>query len=157
MDSQRRLAALPALAILAACQGGPLLETTRTGAILRQELVGTFEAISFTATADGAATDILAAGGSLTLDLALSSEVSGRLVAPGLGEAGADVDEDMAGSWTFDPITRIVRFAQNAETFVAEAGFVPSRTEDLSTIVLTASAGSGTPENPAIEVVLERQ
>jgi len=157
MDIPRRIAALVGLAAMLACQGGAPFETIRTGVIIREELVGTFEAISFGSTVDGAATDLLAAGGSLTLELSLSSMVSGRLVAPGIGEGGADLDEDMAGSWTFDPLTRVVRFTQSAETFVAVASFVPFRTEDFSTILLQADVGAGTPASPAIEVVLERR
>jgi len=149
---------LAGVAVLAACQGSQVFETVGTGAVIREDLVGTFDATSFTMTIDGATTDLLAAGGSLTLTLSFAGDVSGRLVAPGAGEQGADLDEDMVGSWTFDSITHIVHFTQTTHTFVRLAVFVPSRTGDSETIHLTASySGDGNADNPAFDVVLEQR
>ena len=52
---------------------------------------------------------------------------TGRLVAPGLGENGTDVDEDLAGTWTLQGST--VTFDQSGDTFIRDVPFTaePSR------------------------------
>ncbi len=46
---------------------------------------------------------------------------TGRLVAPGLGENGTDVDEDLAGTWTLQGST--VTFDQSGDTFIRDVPF----------------------------------
>ena len=46
---------------------------------------------------------------------------SGRLLAPGLGENGADLDEDLAGTWTLEGSTVI--FDQTGDTFIRDVPF----------------------------------
>ncbi|MDH3734794.1 MAG: hypothetical protein OEU54_14800 [Gemmatimonadota bacterium] len=149
---------LAAVVAGSACQGSPPMETVRTGTILREELVGTFDATAFTMTVGENVTDLLAGGASFTITLEGSAQSSGRLVAPGIGIGGADVDADLDGAWTFEPVTRTVRFSQQAETFVGDAVFRPSRTEDFSSILLATSvAGDQFLGTPGLDVVLLRR
>jgi hypothetical protein len=81
-----------------------------------------FGALSFTTTAEGETTDWLAAGGSLSLSLGADGTVSGELYLPGADEGGADLDADMAGSWSLEGNS--VTFEQDADTFVRDMPFV---------------------------------
>jgi hypothetical protein len=70
---------------------------------------------------NGLTADLLLLGASLTVVLNQDGTTSGRLVAPGMGENGADVDEDLAGTWTLQGST--VRFDQPGDTFVRDVPF----------------------------------
>lgn len=151
---------MAAWVILAACGGTTPTETATipTGPIVRDELVGTYDAIEMLTISGTDTTDVTASGGSLTLVLEGSAQVSGQLNAPGLGPGGADVVADMAGVWTYDPVTRVLRFSQSADTFVGTTQFRPTRTEDSRGILVSGQAGAdqflGT---PAIEILLTRR
>ena len=128
-----------------------------TGPVTRDEIVGAYDAIEMIFISGVDTTDVLAGGGSLMLSLDVSAQASGRLFAPGQGPGGADIDEDMSGAWTYDVITRTMRIAQQAPTFVRGAGFRPARTEDGFGLELTASvAADQFIGNPAVEVSLLR-
>lgn len=62
-------------------------------------------------------TDVLAAGGSLTLALTPSGEVDGQLVIP--ASVGGPLDADMAG--TYQLMGNNISFDQAADTFVRDA------------------------------------
>ena len=125
MTSPRTLTFLPkvhaALVLLAAvgagvaCGGEAFSPTT-------QNVAGAYTATAFTTTTGGVTTNQLAAGASLTLDLTVGGAVTGRLFLPGGAEGGANLDEDMAGTWTLTGNT--VQFDQSADTFVRDVSFV---------------------------------
>jgi hypothetical protein len=100
--------------------------------------------------------DLLALGASLTLTMEGSAQYNGQVNVPGIGAGGADVDEMLEGAWTFDVVTRTVRFP--AGSSLLDAAFRPSRSEDASTVLLTATIPAdqflGT---PSIGMVLQRR
>lgn len=83
---------------------------------------GSYAAVTFTSTQQGATTDHLAEGASFSITLAPDGTTTGRLFVPGGGEGGADLDADMAGTWTLTGNT--VEFAQTADTFVTDVAFI---------------------------------
>jgi hypothetical protein len=131
-----------------------------TGPIARGELAGFYAAVSMVSMDGAETTDLMAAGATLNLTLGENAALSGHLFIPGGAADGSDVDADMTGAWTFDPVSQIVRFVQQANTFVRDTDFEASR--DGFAIQLLGSAGPeppppgspGTPGAPAIEVVL---
>jgi len=84
-----------------------------TAQIPADSIAGSYTATEFTTGAD----DVIAAGGSLTLDLALDGTASGRLVVP--EEVGGPLDADMAG--TYEVTGATIEFTQDADTFVRDA------------------------------------
>ncbi len=90
---------------LFACGGDSFSPTEET-------VAGSYSAATFTATS-GAVT--LAADGTTT----------GRLLVPGSGEVGEDLDENLTGTWTLDGST--VTFSQTADTFIRDAPFTAGR------------------------------
>lgn len=63
-------------------------------------VAGAYEATAFTVRIGGANTDVLAAGGSIDLVLAMDGTTSGRLFIPGAAAGGVDIDQNLTGSWT---------------------------------------------------------
>jgi hypothetical protein len=61
----------------------------------------------------------------MTITLAADGSTSGHLFVPGGAEAGADLSEDMAGTWLL--VGRTVQFGQTADTFVRDVDFTASR------------------------------
>lgn len=112
------------------------------GAMFAPTLVtvaGSYEATTLTGTESGITTDFLALGASLSLVLNLDGTTSGRLLAPGLGENGEDVDEDLTGTWALSGSS--VTFTQAAsDTFIPELTF----TAELNRLSAERSFGSGT-------------
>jgi len=115
----RLLPLLTAGALLPACSDAvaPTLEN----------VPGSYTATSFVA--EG--TDILAAGGSLTLVLSGAGSVSGNLFVP--ASVGGPLDADMAG--TYEIVGSRIVIDQDADTFVRDA------TWSWSDGVLTGSFG----------------
>jgi hypothetical protein len=66
----------------------------------RDAVVGTYRATRFTATQSGITANLLNVGAALSLTLADDGAATGHLFAPGLGLGGADVNEDLSGTWT---------------------------------------------------------
>lgn len=64
------------------------------------EISGSYEASTFTLTQDGSTDDLLAQGGTLTLNA--DGTTSGRLFVPDGNEDGSDFDADLAGTWTLN-------------------------------------------------------
>lgn len=128
-----------------------------TGPVARDEIVGMFDAIEMIFISGADTTDVLAVGGSLSLQLEDSAQAGGRLFAPGQGAAGSDIDEDMDGIWTYNVIGRVVTFTQQSPSFVGGAVFRPARTPDGFGLELTASVASDQfLGNAAVEVTLLR-
>ena len=71
---------------------------------------------------DAQVRDVLAAGGSLQLNLAASGATTGQLFVPASITGGSDLTASMAG--TFRLSGTIVQFDQAADTFVRDMDFV---------------------------------
>jgi hypothetical protein len=83
------------------------------------EVAGTYEATSLTmAFAGGAPVDLLAAGAEATLALDVDGTAAGHLFVPGGDEGGADLEEDLTGTWTLNGNTVIL--SQSADTFLGD-------------------------------------
>ena len=156
---KRRTFAAVCLALgLAACQSESNFVTVQTGRIARAEVVGTYDATLMRATLGSTVTDVLAAGGSVLLTLQTASLTTGRLVAPGLGPNGADLDVDLSGAWTFNPITGAVSLVLDNESFVGSITYSSSRTEDFFSIRLSGTdPGDESGGIPQIDLVLQRR
>ena len=107
-----------ALALLAACGSDGFTPTEET-------VAGTYEATMFTVTSGVGTTDLLAIGATVDATLAPDGTTSGRLFVPGAGEGGADLDEDLTGTWTL--LGDTVTFDQTADTFIRDADFIAGR------------------------------
>jgi len=79
----------------------------------------------FTVTSGVGTTDLLAIGATVDATLAPDGTTSGRLFVPGAGEGGADLDEDLTGTWTL--LGDTVTFDQTADTFIRDADFIAGR------------------------------
>ncbi len=129
-----------------------------TGPVTRDELVGSWDAIELRTVAGRDTVDLLALGGAVMLTFEASAQVGGRLLAPGLGPGGSVLNADMNGIWSFDPVTRTVRLAQSADTFMGNAVLRPERTEGGFGIDLTASIpADGFRGTPAIDLRLRKR
>ena len=106
----RRLALVPALALASACG----VET----AIQPDVLAGNYTATSFIVTQSGQApVDVIAKGGSMTINIAADSTITGTLVLPaGVPNSQAGT-ANMAGK-ALPRSDGTLRFEQTAETFV---------------------------------------
>jgi hypothetical protein len=160
MSTRRTLlrSGLVAVAILvAACSSSvePIIVEPPSGPVDREELIGSYTAIGLSATVGGQPVDLLAAGGSMTLTLDASAQFNAQIMAPGLGVGGADVSEIVQGTWTYDAVTRRVRFP-TGPGFLGMT-LVPSRGANPVVIVLTGTIPAGiAPGVPAIDAVLEK-
>lgn len=103
--------ALAASAALFACSD----DSTGPG---MAEVAGTYLATDFTTTVDGTETDELADGAAIELQLNSDGSAEGSLFLPGAGEGGADVDADLAGTWTLQG--GIVEMHHAADTFLRD-------------------------------------
>lgn len=117
------LAGLALLLSIAGCSDPDLIVDPPTGPVARSELVGDFVATELVATTDEDVIDVLDTGGELRITLESNALTSGRFFAPGGAEDGGDLDADMDGAWTYNPIGRTVRFEQSADTFVRDMVF----------------------------------
>lgn len=84
-------------------------------------VAGSYAATTFTVTESGGTTNILAAGGSISLTLAAAGTTSGRLFVPGGAEGGGDFDEDLTGTWSLQDST--VTLDHDADTFLRDMTF----------------------------------
>ena len=114
----RQCLVIAGLALLGCGDETPFSPTLET-------VAGSYQATSLTATENGITADLLLVGASLTVVLNENGTTTGRLVAPGLGENGADVDEDLAGTWTLAGST--VTFDQAGDTFIRDVPFTAER------------------------------
>jgi hypothetical protein len=81
-------------------------------------VAGSYTATTFTVTETGGTTNVLAAGGSISLTLAAAGTTGGRLFVPGGGEGGGDFDEALTGTWTLQDST--VTLDHDADTFLRD-------------------------------------
>jgi len=80
----------------------------------------TYTATSFRVIENGATTDILSAGGTVTLQLSASGTTSGRIHIPAIGTQPV-FDADLAGTWSIEDGT--VRLQHTADTFLRDMIF----------------------------------
>lgn len=118
----------------------------------REDLAGTYEATTFTVTQQGVAVNLLAVGADVEISLAADGTTSGRLFVPRGDEDGSDLDESLAGSYTFDEDTRAVVFDQAADTFLRDLTLTAVRTSRGITIEGSEDFGDG-----MVEIVLTRR
>lgn len=90
----------------------------------RASVAGSYTATTFTVEVGGSVTDELAAGSSITIALQTDATTLGHIFVPGGGEGGADLNENLAGTWDLTGTT--VTFAQNADTFIRDMTFTAS-------------------------------
>ncbi len=110
-----------AILLLAACggDGTPFSPTV-------ENVAGTYQANTLTATQGNTTTDLLDLGASLTLTLNADGTTEGQLLGPGLDEGGGDLDVDLAGTWTLSSGT--VTFDQpEGDSFVRNVPFTADR------------------------------
>ena len=92
----------------------------------RETVAGGYTASVFTLTtptgpADSTTADLLALGASVDVFLDPAGTTSGRLFVPGTVVGGADIDEDLAGTWTLSG--NIVTFNQTGGSLISGARF----------------------------------
>lgn len=136
---------------LTACDDDDGGTTTDPDPIARADVVGSYEATTFSATTNGVTTDLLADGAELTITLSADGRTTGRLLVPGGDEGGSDLDADLSGTWTFDDDAEEIEFDQAADTFIRDVVFLAQRAG--GTVRLRAEDTFGP---TTIEVVLER-
>lgn len=125
-------------AVNAACSDSPVGPTLET-------VAGAYTATEFTATDPGTTTDLLALGAFMTLTLRANGTTAGRLFVPGGDDNGADLDADLAGSWSIDGATILMTSA--AASFLGDLDFV---------FVEGHLVGVGIAERAVIRIVLTR-
>ncbi len=98
-----------------------------------ESVAGTYSAVSFRVQGS----NVLSAGGSLTLSLTTAGAVSGRLFVP--ESVGGPLDANMTG--TYEIVDRRLVFDQEADTFVRDAEWT---WEDgvLAGVFVSASSGA---------------
>lgn len=122
---RRVLAASPVivLALVSACGDDPV----GPDGVTRTDITRSFAATTFTTRIGGLTIDQLARGSIFNVTLREDGTTTGRLFVPGGGEGGGDLDENLAGTFTFDDSSDEVTFAQASETFVGNVTFTASR------------------------------
>ena len=118
----------------------------------REDLVGTFEATTFTVTQQGVAVNLLAVGADVEISLRADGTTAGRLFLPQADDDGSDLDESLAGTYTFDEGTRRVVFDQAADTFLRDLTLTAVRTSRGIALEGTEDFGDG-----MVEIVLTRR
>jgi hypothetical protein len=140
-----------ALGGLTACDDDPV----QTQDVTRAELVGRFEATTLNVDPDGAAPpiDVLEElGGELEIVLNADGTTTGHVFARGAGDEGGDLDESLAGRFTFDAETDQVTFEQDADTFVRDLTFHAVRSAGTIELRVDETLETG----DAFEVVLRQ-
>jgi hypothetical protein len=136
---------------MSACDDDPV----QTQDVTRGELVARFEATTIRVDPAGAEApiDVLEGlGGELEIVLNADGTTTGHLFVPGADEGGGDLDESLAGRFTFDAGTGEVTFEQDADTFVRDLSFHAVWSGDAIELRADETLGTG----DAYEVVLRR-
>jgi hypothetical protein len=111
---------------------------------------GDYHASVLTATQGASTVNFLQSGGSLEITLNPDGSTSGRLFLPGGAENGADLDVDLAGTWTLTGSS--VFFAQQGDTFIRDVPFTASRNR----LSAENTFNPGTPAEFTIRAVLTK-
>lgn len=85
-------------------------------------VAGDYSVQTLTVTDTSGTTDWLAVGTTWTMSLAANGTTTGHLFIPGAGEGGADLNADMAGTWTLSGDS--IQFDQAADSFVRDMSFL---------------------------------
>ena len=109
------------------------------------DVAGSYTATTFTVTSGAGEVDLLGIGASVTATLDADGTTTGRLLVPGAGEGGGDLDEDLAGTWSLNGST--VTFSQSSSTLISDVDFA------VGPNTLT---GEGTFQGSLILLVLSR-
>lgn len=109
------------------------------------DVAGSYTATTFTVTSGAGEVDLLGIGASVTATLDADGTTTGRLLVPGAGEGGGDLDEDLAGTWSLNGST--VTFSQSNSTLISDVDFA------VGPNTLT---GEGTFQGSLILLVLSR-
>lgn len=80
-----------------------------------------YEATTFIGHADAGDVDVLAAGGSITLELDADGTTTGTMFVPGGDEDGSDYTADLTGTWTLNG--DLVTLDHAADTFLRDVTF----------------------------------
>jgi hypothetical protein len=91
-----------------------------------EDLVGTYQATTFTTEEGGSTTDQLAAGASIALILNADASTAGRLFVPGGNPDGSDFDADLTGTWALNGGT--VTLDHAADTFMRDMPYTAEGT-----------------------------
>lgn len=86
-----------------------------------ENVAGSYQATTLTATQAGITLNLLQLGSSISLVMNQDGTTSGRLLAPGQGDNGEDIDADLTGTWTLQGST--VTFDQPGDTFIRDVPF----------------------------------
>ena len=116
-----------------------------------ETVAGSYAATVFTLDVGAAVVNQLVLGADVAVVLAPDGTTTGHLFVPGAGTGGADLDADLAGTWSLN--RGAVTFDQAADTFLRDVRFTADRGrligEDFAghqIIHLTLSKnGAGTP------------
>lgn len=121
--------------------------------ITAADLVGSYTATEFTLSSGGDETDVLDAGGVLTLSLNANGTTTGRLFIPEsvAGEEGA-LDADLTGTFTFDEQEATITFEHASDTFLRDTTFLVVSNEGIIEL-----RGNEAFSGVNIEVVLTQQ
>jgi len=103
---------------LLACGGDPFTASVDT-------VAGHYHASVLTITQGSTTSDLLQAGGSVDITLNADGTTSGRLLIPGGGETGQDLDVDLVGTWALTDGQ--VSFTQEGDTFIRDVPFTAAR------------------------------
>ena len=88
-------------------------------------VAGDYTARTLTITDSTGTTDVLKAGGVLTLSLVPRGTTAGYLYIPGAVAGGSDVIADMVGTWTMS--SGIIYVSGTADTFMRDMGFIAGK------------------------------
>lgn len=108
---RRCLSALSLVVALGACGGD---DDSFSPSV--ENVAGSYHATAFTAQSGAGTTDLLALGATVVVSLATDGTTTGHLFVPLAGPGGANLDEDLAGTWTLSGNT--VTFNQTAGTLI---------------------------------------
>ena len=117
--STRRFASCPAAFLLAltlgvlGCGEDGLVDIAPPG------IAGDYEAEVLFVTAPDHTRDLLADGATLELTLSTGFALFGRLHIPE-AHGEPELERDIRGTWSYDPVGRAVRFDEQVETFLSE-------------------------------------
>ena len=116
-----------------------------------EDVVGVYEATEFNVVLNGAGTNLLASGASVTLELKTDGSTSGHFVLPIIpGVTIVAVDDDLAGTFTLR--NGIVRLDQVADTYIKDFFFVAADNQLRASQVIAGPNQSGN-----LRLVLSRQ
>jgi hypothetical protein len=90
-----------------------------------ENVAGTYAASTFTIKSTAGTVDLLDLGAIAAITLAADGTTTGQLFVPGGADNGADLDEDLTGTWNLDGST--VTFTQAADTFLPDVEFAAGR------------------------------